>query len=290
MANEQSENNSQQEANDLGCDADVPVVHVPPPEHRHHATKVTQHSKHSTYRWVEKIREVWPSANHWTMVAALVSAISTTVYACYAYKQWQTMSNQYTQMVQANNQTDRAIAESKRSANAAEEANADAVEHFREDERPYMGLDFSLQPPPGERPTPANAGSVIEWKSDTDDPTKGIVGWSFHYKNYGKTPALNVRIDRHLEVGPDAFTKIHWSAIGEAGVMVAPSQDGFVAAVSKTLPERDYQSARAANRQIVVFGHIDYEGLDGVPYWTEFCFFKIANGPLSFCPSHNLMR
>src|ERR1700733_3419244 len=102
MGDEQDERDDQQDPNDLGGDPDVPIVHLPSPEHSHSTAEKASHGKHYIKRSIEALRPRWPSATKWTAIAALVAAAATTVYAVYAYKQWNAMNGQLGQMMLAN--------------------------------------------------------------------------------------------------------------------------------------------------------------------------------------------
>ena len=239
---------------------------------------------------VEKDRRSHEERQHrlqvWIVIGTWAAFIAGSIYAYVAVRQWR-------EMISTRHQTQHAIEAANRAAKAAEDANADASEHFRQDERPYVSLNLALGPPAGQQQTPSNTGSLIslDLLPDTDNHPTGRVIWSIHYKNYGKSPALNIRITKQVEVGPDAFKKVHWiSSETSSGPMVAASEDGFVSAYSGVLPQKEIVASLAKDIQVVIFGHIDYEGLDGTSYWTEFCLFRLATQATAFCPSHNLMK
>jgi hypothetical protein len=202
------------------------------------------------------------------------------------------MKGQLTQMQTANVETQQGIKIATRSAKAAEESNQNAVDFFSQDQRPYVGLYLSLEPPPGETQNAMNTGSVLDWWSDPIKPTQGRYFWSFHFKNFGKTPALDVRTNKVLELGPDAFKHWHWTATDQqhGGSILPPGDNYYVTAGSKIVSKQNADAYLKGNRNIIVFGHVDYMGLDGRSYWTEFCFDKLASGAVQVCPSHNLMK
>src|SRR6266498_1168192 len=77
MSDEQDERNHQTNSDDLGSDPDVPIVHVPPPEHPHHPTEETRHSHHYIKRAKEFIREHRPSSTVVSTFASVVTALAT---------------------------------------------------------------------------------------------------------------------------------------------------------------------------------------------------------------------
>jgi hypothetical protein len=199
--------------------------------------------------------------------------------------------NQLREMILVRGQTKHAIEMASRSAAAAESANADAAEHFSQDQRPYIGLYLALEPPAGQQRSASNAGSVLNLYHNPKNSAQWQIVWSIHYKNFGKSPALSVRTDKAVEVGNNAFQRWHWTKLDDfSGTILQSGQDVFVSAPSKPISEQDAKDDIAGDFRVVLFGHIEYQGLDGRSYWTEFCIQQLATGATAFCPSHNLMQ
>jgi hypothetical protein len=129
MNNEHDEGNEQGDPSDLGNDPDVPIVHVPPPEHPHLPTIEAQHRHHYIKRSVEFIREHWPSLDHWSAFGSFATAVATVVMVI-VYIQIKGIMNSQ------GGQTDKLIAAAHTQACAAQkiadasQRNADAAEKF----------------------------------------------------------------------------------------------------------------------------------------------------------------
>ena len=218
-----------------------------------------------------------------TAIATSLAFLAAAIYAGIAEKQLR-------EMVFARSQVERAIKAAGRSADAAELANSDSAEHFVQDERPYLGLNLTLEPPPGAKATASNKGSYIYVADIPNDPNYVRILWSIHFKNYGKSPAVHVRFDRHMELGINAFQRWHWGETTGAGDTLPPTADQYITIGSEKILKSGLDSILKSDNQMVIFGHFDYEGLGGGSYWTEFCISFLASGSNSMCPTHNLME
>jgi hypothetical protein len=201
--------------------------------------------------------------------------IAAAVYAGIA-------SRQLDQAIQARRDTKTAIEVANRSAKAAEDALEESRDDSRKALRPYMGLNFGMAAPAGEVRTAGNVGNWLNYNGSYAE-------WSFHFKNFGKSPAINMRSNAKLEVGPDAWRRVEWHAIsGVAGNSVAPEGDYWMTARSRSMSQSEYVVFHETFANIAVFGHIEYEGLDGSSYWMEYCFSHGNGGAIEMCPTHNL--
>jgi hypothetical protein len=204
-------------------------------------------------------------------------------YGYMAVRQWR-------EQISARHQTQGAIEAANRSATASESANADAEEHFSRDERPYVGLN-SFPTPSGETAGPKNTGNYVAGEHDPADANKSFFTWSLHYKNFGKSPAIHIRTDIRVEIGPNAFQKWRWTPTEQkGGAVLLPNGDVYTTGRSETICFGNAKTYFTTDGQIVAFGHIDYEGLDGRAYWTEFCVEYLATDAVVNCPTHNLMN
>jgi hypothetical protein len=75
MDNEDTSSNA---PDDFGSDLDVPVVHIPPPEHPHHPTVDALHN-HYVARSVDFIRKHWPTASAVNAFSSLVTALAAVM-------------------------------------------------------------------------------------------------------------------------------------------------------------------------------------------------------------------
>jgi len=84
-----------------------------------------------------------------------------------------------------------------------------------------------------------------------------------------------VRVDKNIEIGPDAWHRVRWHEITKlTSDVIAPEGDLWVTAISREVSLTDYKTFHDTVRQLVVFGHVEYQGLDGTEYWSEYCFFS----------------
>jgi hypothetical protein len=157
---------------------------------------------------------------------------------------------------------------------AADEANAATAlarstlettkSHFRADQRPYIWFIPEIPFEPVKR---ANSGVMA-----------GHLDVLFEITNYGKSPAINVRVDSHLVFGPNAWKKVRLREIDQkegTGSIVAPGgrmdSIGYSdEVVSKPITGREPEE----NAPYIIYGHFEYTDLVSNPpvvYISEFC-------------------
>lgn len=119
-----------------------------------------------------------------------------------------------------------------------------------------------------------------------------VVGQPFgvdvHFKNVGKTPALNVLIHRHVVFGEENVDQIRQEPIDtrKTGTALAQGNQGEVTAVSlkDTLANESMEINPAdivswdGRRPIVIFGRITYEDTAGNRYCTPYLQDYLATG------------
>ncbi|HEX3740411.1 MAG TPA: hypothetical protein VHV29_11965 [Terriglobales bacterium] len=169
-------------------------------------------------------------------------------------------------------QTKEAVHQATRGAKAAEQANIDAGTRFVIDERPYMWV--------------TDPTGVIG--KDTD----GFLSWNVYYKNFGKSPAIHVRVRMFLATGQDAMNKVKYipETPMSAGSDIRPPNGPASFATGEfrqVLSDADIQRLYDTQNGIVVYGRVDYSGTDGTRYWSLFCMGRQKNTGIVWCKSHN---
>jgi hypothetical protein len=91
----------------------------------------------------------------------------------------------------------------------------DVRDQFTLDQRPYVWL------------TPTGQAE-IKYLPD------GRIAWTYHYTNYGKTPANNVRVWPYMKIGNRDFEKLDSEAWPIFGGVIPPNKVDFGTAFSKT--------------------------------------------------------
>jgi len=165
-----SGNQDESRTNDSG-DPEVPIV-----AHPHEAsTKKQEPGKYArrtahyisiayqfvlaSLGWLFKgVKIAFQSANFWIAIATVVIAVSTSIYAYYAGKQWKAMDRQLDQMIKQ-------MPELQKSAKAAE----DSAQIAKDALRPYLSIE---------------AIKVVVFK-----PSKPIFFWII-WKNDGNSPTI----------------------------------------------------------------------------------------------------
>lgn len=169
-----------------------------------------------------------------------------------------------------------------KSAYEAQQANRDARDRFREEERPYVWLTSNGLGAPEFIPAASNPSSP-----------SGQVIWTWHYTNYGKTPAFNIRWHQYMSIDGKPFVQSYGAPPrGDVGSPLPPTQDVFTTVVSRPGYTRE-QVARAlavGGKGISISVRMDYTDGAGGKYETEICLRRLNTGAISYCTTGNYIR
>jgi hypothetical protein len=144
---------------------------------------------------------------------------------------------------------------------------------FYADQRPYIWLTNNLGGPTFLRP-PGSKG---------DD---GYVVWDWHYTNYGKTPARDVRFNQGMQIGDEVLNKPRvFDGPEKTGAPLPPNKDDFTTSFFKTkISSKEFNRLTSNENTIVVYGHFTYTDSAGNQYETALCMYHLKLGPISYCP------
>jgi hypothetical protein len=152
-------------------------------------------------------------------------------------------------------------------------------EHFTQDQRPYVWITGS--------PSQNGSASVVFGS----DKVTGLWGANVSFKNYGKTPAINVRGDFRLATGKDALSRVtDIEKISKPGGSIeVPGGDSSYQTSQPgiSLTSAQLKDLLDIELGIVVYGRIDYSGTDGTEYWSKFCLVRQKNGGVGNCPGYS---
>lgn len=173
-----------------------PVNSVPPEDTSGHASPEPK-------RDAQFSSDVHPSPRHkaksyytkpdptpwWKIILEVLVGTAVICYTIVASLQLKTMNKSYEEIAK---QTPHITV----AANAATQANIDASERFQQDERPYVWLNLQKHAEPGVIENDKSVGSFISYGS-------GRILWSFHYLNFGKSPAVSFRLLGRLVIADE---------------------------------------------------------------------------------------
>jgi hypothetical protein len=239
-------------------------------------------------------------------IAALFTAVATIAYAAFALMQWSAMKSQLQEIqkgstdthalaVQAKNQADRTkevadnalkqanatndlAKQAKRSANTADSSLAAVRENFIVEQRPYIW--FQPNHPKLE------IGKPILWDVDL--------------KNYGRTPAIHVKICTNMLIGEDPVKDLTEEKIAswcaekngpESSVIAPPGFDMFSTALGPIIVDSKMMSfLKDKDRTLVLIGRVTYSDRFGKPYVSTFCSARLAAGGIWGCDKFNEIK
>jgi hypothetical protein len=196
--------------------------------------------------------------------ATVVIAVSTIVYTRYAGKQWKTMNDTLEQIKQQTPAMQTQVTEMQKQT-------AILNTQLQEEERPYIVLEKNA----------ADKDSNITALSNTDPypPTKGKpIEVNLHFRNIGKSPALNVVVHRHVLMGYSIKYRNIEPIDKHSDLILMANEPMWVTAVSVKntwaietiiIPRNDY-TTRDGKQEFIVFVRVTYEDRYGNKYCTSF--------------------
>jgi hypothetical protein len=192
--------------------------------------------------------------------------LAAAYYACIARLQKDTMNGTLTEIrVQTGYARD--------SAKAAQDAVAQARGQFRLDQRPYIWLMNNIGSPEF-IPSPTNLGM-------------GKVLWTWHFTDYGKRPAQDIRYFSFLRLGDGEFLPSRGSTGPSLAPPLPPNKDDFGSAVSDLITRREWERLTArTNTGNTIALRVRYEYTDGntdSKYETSICISRLNTGAIAYC-------
>ena len=169
-----------------------------------------------------------------------------------------------------------------KSVQAAQDSIQLAKDQFAQDQRPYVAMSYDPKLAPNFSVVPA-----------TEIGLAGHIACTFHFKNYGKSPAVRLHTLSYISTTPRAEEDIHWKPINEnVGVLLPPTSEVFNTAYSADANDQDaiaslYAKDLSGIKKLIII-HILFVYYDQAShrYTSEFCFGHNANGAIYTCPDH----
>jgi hypothetical protein len=120
------------------------------------------------------------------------------------------------------------------------------------------------------------------------DPTAGQIVWTWHYTNYGKTPALHVSFRHFMVIEGKRAESFGAKPAGLSGAPVPTGKDDFSSVVSAPgIKPEEYLRLAQTDDAIGVDGEITYEDAAGTVYRSTFCLQRLALGSIKYCAVGN---
>lgn len=204
------------------------------------------------------------------IVATTAAFIAAAIYASIAASQLRTMQRTLTE---ARSQTCAA----RQAVKIAQQSLQQAQKNFLLDQRPYIWLTNDLGHP--------HYIQVFLKGILTDSR----VAWDFHYTNFGKTPAHDVRVFATV-LAEDNADKLPrpWKAVEGPGTPILQGKEEFETALSKArVSQEEFKLLEHQQNAILLYGRIEYKDAVGKKYESGFCFHTLATSAIMFCKEKN---
>ena len=159
------------------------------------------------------------------------------------------------------------------SAQTAQAALKTAQENFRKEQRPIVWLNDLGTP-------------TFIPNRKTADGTGQIV-WSWHFTNYGRSPALHMSFDHFMRI--ENATEGSYGSVGPSAAAPVPThKDNFATVVSRPgISLDEFNRLFGTDEAIGVAGEISYFDAYGGKYQTTFCLHHLSSGAIGYCKHGN---
>ena len=170
----------------------------------------------------------------------------------------------------------KATVAAEQTATAAQRANSDARDRFRDDQRPYIWVTNTGIGTPEFHPNP-----------DTNPPI-GQVLWTIHYTNFGKAPAYGTINHKFIRIGENSkYRKSYRANLPPpqgSGAPTPPGKDDFITVVSAPGISRDeFDRLMKISRSFSAKFIIEYTDAYGGKYETAICLHNLGTGSIQYC-------
>ncbi|HLK03758.1 MAG TPA: hypothetical protein VKT53_04890 [Candidatus Acidoferrum sp.] len=162
--------------------------------------------------------------------------------------------------------------EAKRAADISRQALDAERARFVEDQRPYI------------------------WVKKTENPQLQAgrkATWSFEYTNYGRSPAIGVRLraqtifgtNSRFKIRNDLYDGLHDGPNDRGGSVMPPQDPAYSTGFSvEILSEEDVKQIPQHDDGIALLAYFEYFDVRGNLYHTRFCTFRFKSGAFGECP------
>jgi hypothetical protein len=181
---------------------------------------------------------------------------------------------------------DATLTESKKQTKAAQDALEATKDNFVAEQRPYLWLTNTVYTPqtiPLPRNEPKEQGA---W-------TKGQAIWTWHYTNYGKTPALNVAYKHSMRIRNQPFKLSFGLKDWLVAAPMPPTKEDFTTVVSEpfVLSTEEESKFFRVDYPVSISAVITYTDASNGKYETGFCMSWIPETKVGmFCKTGNYMK
>jgi hypothetical protein len=159
-----------------------------------------------------------------------------------------------------------------KAANVAEIALRTARDNFRTEQRPIVWLTN-------------NPGSPEFMPNQQKADGTGRIIWSWHFTNYGKTPALHLSF-RHFMTIENSSEQSYGSVSPFASAPLPTSKDDFATVISRPGFSADQFTKLMETNGIGISGEITYSDVYGESYVTTFCLRHLPHA-IGYCKEGN---
>jgi len=232
--------------------------------------------KYGFSKAIHRVRDTAGDPRAWLEIVAL---IVVGIYTYYAGQQSGTMNKTLREIKKQTRFAETSSKAATDAAGAARDAITQARDQFRQDQRPYVWGTNAL-------------GQPEFHNTPNTNPQTGQITWTFHFTDYGKSPAYHVVTHKWMSHG--VGQPFRESYVGTSrpprstGEVLPPTKDDFTSAVSEPgMTPLEYQHLLGIDNAIRVQIQFEYTDAYGCHYETHICLGHLTLGAIQYCPEGN---
>jgi hypothetical protein len=149
-------------------------------------------------------------------------------------------------------------------------------DHFQQEQRPYLWVTNNLGSP--------------AFVPNPKTPAAGQVIWTYHFTNYGKTPAYKIRFVQYMKLGDGPLVQSYGEPSQSIGAPLPPNKDDFSTIVSEPITQQQFLEFSNGPGGITMQAHFSYTDGFGGSYVTHLCARRTNAGSITYCKEGNDIR
>jgi hypothetical protein len=113
---------------------------------------------------------------------------------------------------------------------------------------------------------------------------------TFHYTNFGRSPAVNLQTSKSLYYGADALSQIKTLPLPPNETLLPTGKEDFFSVVSRRVSQEEFSTLMHSDSYIVVAARLRYSDISGRSYETDLCMQHFAVDSWAWCETNNEIK
>jgi len=215
-----------------------------------------------------RVREFLKNPKTWFEIVALFVVIC---YTRYAGQQANTMNDTLVEIRKQTTSANISASAAQSAALTASQTLITTTNRFRIEQRPIVWLTNDIGKP-----------DFVPQFNNPASPI-GQIAWDWHFTNYGRTPAQNVKIRQYIKVGNEPFNLAYGHKQDAIGAPLPPGKTDFDTVPSRPITKDQFNKLISTDDSIAIKVLLEYTDADGSTYETSICMTNLRTGAIAYC-------